>query len=582
MMLSFLLFILINAVAEPSHGYSVTGLLKYNANFTHFSFVNPDSPKGGELIIGEVGTFQNLNSFVSHDKNNGRMLGLEYASLLFRSYEEPLSAYCWCAKSIDIVGDGRGVIFELRKNIEWDQGFGEFTADDVVFSLKAWKSEGSLFSRNLYAPVSSVVKIDRYTFKVIFSSSNPTLPIIIGGMPILCKKYYEKYGLQALHTKPMLSLGPYRITEHKFGAYICYEKKKNYWGASLPCSKGLYNFDKVIVRYYPDSVMMRLACRKGEIQSFIESDPIHIAHNKGYPKSVKQYSWRTQRPPQISLLFFNLRKPFFQDWNVRRAFALLFRYDLLQKFCFQNLHKPLNSLFVNTLCESDASLNEEALMLIAKHSKSCPEIDAALSLSHINDYDKRVEKACHLLKNAGWTFDVKRKTLCNAAGEIFPVLQIFCANRSQYTIALDFKRRLAAIGVTLKVSFVDSPFLQHVLMSHSLYDFAFYSYVGTHYPGLGLKSVMHSSFVNSKRGRNYAGMNHKAIDVLLDEISAVSTVQEQKKLVKLIDRVVLIESFCIPLFYGEVTTFLCWDDIAFPPFVPEAGYVLMSAYKNKN
>ena len=41
--------------AEPSHGLSVFGDLKYPASFSHFDYVNPDAPKGGRMaLIGIV------------------------------------------------------------------------------------------------------------------------------------------------------------------------------------------------------------------------------------------------------------------------------------------------------------------------------------------------------------------------------------------------------------------------------------------------------------------------------------------------------------------------------------------------
>ena len=43
------------ASAEPRHGISAFGDLKYPADFTHFDYVNPDAPKGGKIAtIGIV------------------------------------------------------------------------------------------------------------------------------------------------------------------------------------------------------------------------------------------------------------------------------------------------------------------------------------------------------------------------------------------------------------------------------------------------------------------------------------------------------------------------------------------------
>ena len=46
-----------------SHGYSFFGDLKYPADYTHFDYVNPDAPKGGEVSIAVSGTFDSMNPY---------------------------------------------------------------------------------------------------------------------------------------------------------------------------------------------------------------------------------------------------------------------------------------------------------------------------------------------------------------------------------------------------------------------------------------------------------------------------------------------------------------------------------------
>ena len=55
------------AVAEPSHGISAFGDLKYPADFTHFEYVDPSAPKGGRLaLVGTRGlsTFDSFNGYI--------------------------------------------------------------------------------------------------------------------------------------------------------------------------------------------------------------------------------------------------------------------------------------------------------------------------------------------------------------------------------------------------------------------------------------------------------------------------------------------------------------------------------------
>ena len=46
---------------EEVCGYSPIHELKYSKGSSHFSYVNPDAPKGGQISVGRVGYFDSLN-----------------------------------------------------------------------------------------------------------------------------------------------------------------------------------------------------------------------------------------------------------------------------------------------------------------------------------------------------------------------------------------------------------------------------------------------------------------------------------------------------------------------------------------
>ena len=47
--------------AKKLHGLAMHGMPKYESNFTHLDYVNPNAPKGGKLRYGVYGSFDNLN-----------------------------------------------------------------------------------------------------------------------------------------------------------------------------------------------------------------------------------------------------------------------------------------------------------------------------------------------------------------------------------------------------------------------------------------------------------------------------------------------------------------------------------------
>ena len=46
---------------------------KYGENFTHFDYVNPNAPKGGQIRLGAMGTFDSFNTFIA--KGNAASTG---------------------------------------------------------------------------------------------------------------------------------------------------------------------------------------------------------------------------------------------------------------------------------------------------------------------------------------------------------------------------------------------------------------------------------------------------------------------------------------------------------------------------
>ncbi len=46
---------------KPRHAIAMHGEPKYGPDFKHFDYVNPDAPKGGEVKLSAIGTFDNLN-----------------------------------------------------------------------------------------------------------------------------------------------------------------------------------------------------------------------------------------------------------------------------------------------------------------------------------------------------------------------------------------------------------------------------------------------------------------------------------------------------------------------------------------
>src|SRR6478672_10255023 len=112
-----------SAVAQgaESHGISAFGDLKYPVDFKHFSYVNPEAPKGG--TFSQIGpsrqfnqnflTFNSLNSYIlKGDAAQG--MELTFATLMVRSGDEPDAMYGLAAARVRRSADGLTYRFFIR------------------------------------------------------------------------------------------------------------------------------------------------------------------------------------------------------------------------------------------------------------------------------------------------------------------------------------------------------------------------------------------------------------------------------------------------------------------------------------
>ena len=94
-----------------SHGYSFYGDLKYAEDFTHFDYVNPDAPKGGEIALGTTGTFDSVNPY----SRKGRAAAL--SSIMYENlFVEGINA---AALPADTYGEYYCLLCE---RLEYDEG----------------------------------------------------------------------------------------------------------------------------------------------------------------------------------------------------------------------------------------------------------------------------------------------------------------------------------------------------------------------------------------------------------------------------------------------------------------------------
>ncbi len=214
------------------------------------------------------------------------------------------------AESIETSEDGLEISFKLREGVQWHEGYGEVTTEDVKFSLERFidPDSDSPYADD-WSTLDRVEIVDKYRGKIVFSAPlapvwHSTLPVSSGW--IVPKEYLEKIGPEAFATD-ILGTGPYMFEEWRPQERITLVKNPDYYGEEA-------YYDEIHLIPIEDDKAAEVALEAGEVEWSI----ISISSVQRYEEHPELEVWR--RPSlNYSWFAFNVQHPKLQDINVRKA-----------------------------------------------------------------------------------------------------------------------------------------------------------------------------------------------------------------------------------------------------------------------
>src|SRR3989339_868747 len=254
-----------------AHGYALWGDLKYPANFSHFDYVNPAAPKGGELRLVSnlrVSTFDKYNPFTIKGSAPAYLSDLLFDTLLAGSLDETGSGYGLLAQDVAVAADGLSATFTLRPEARFHNG-APVLAADVKHSFDALMGPfTSPAYKTILVDVAGLDVLNERTVRYRFKKPNRELPLTVGSLPV----FSRAWGAEAGRPKPFdqivtdipVGSGPYKIGPVRFGKDITYVRDANYWAKGLNVRRGTANFDRITVKIYKDGTARLEALKAGE------------------------------------------------------------------------------------------------------------------------------------------------------------------------------------------------------------------------------------------------------------------------------------------------------------------------------
>jgi len=560
-----------------SHGISTFGELKYNSDFQHLDYVNPNAPKGGEVSIWAFGSFDSMHPYTTKGRS-GSLSSIFFESLLTGTSDEIGSAYGLVAKSMEYPKDRSWVIFNMRPEAKFSDNT-PLTAEDVMFSYKLLQEKGlPSFRAVIEKEIDTVEILGKHKIKFTFKKGIPTrdLPASAGSLPIFSKDYYEKSGadFEASTLTPGIGSGPYILDNLDVGQTINYKRNPEYWGANLPINIGRNNFDKIRVEYFAD-YNSAFEGFKGGSYTF-RTEYMSKLWATGYDFPAIDKKWVTKKllpsgdmaPGQSFII--NLRKDKFKDIKVRKAIGLMFNFEWSNKTLFYDLYARINSFWENSDMAATGKPSQDELIVLNSLKTTLPPgiIDsdvAEVSVSSTKQLDrKNLRMASKLLDDAGWEVgdDGLRKNNSGATLDI----EILNDSQAFTRIIEPFIENLKSLGVNAVHTKIDNAQMTERERSFD-FDIVTGNFPMSFTPGSGLKQYFGSETADVSIF-NKAGIKSEVIDELIEVVMAAKTREELKIAVKALDRVLRSYYFWIPQWFKKKHTVAYYDIYRYPDKLP--------------
>jgi microcin C transport system substrate-binding protein len=562
------------------HGMSAFGDLKYPADFRNFDYVDPKAPKGGTFsqigpntLYNQSGTtFNTLNAFILRgDAAQG--MELTFATLMARANDEPDAMYGYVARSVRISADGLTYRFVLRPEARFHDG-SKLTAHDVAFSLGTLKEKGHPIIVAQLRDFAGGEAEDDATLMLRFAPKRARdVPLFVAGLPVFSRAYYANRSFDESTLDIPLGSGPYQVGRFEAGRYIEYKRAANWWGAELPASRGLNNFDTMRFEYYRDrDVGFEGFTAKSYL--FREEFTSRVwATRYNFPAikdgRVKKEVLPDDTPSGAQGWFINTRRRKFQSPKLREALIDAFDFEWTNKNIMFGSYERTHSVFQNSKLMAEGKPSADELALLEPfRGKVSDEVFGEAYLPPVSDGSgmdrKLLRRASELLDQAGYLIrDRKRFT---PQGERMTI-EFLIDDQAFQPHHMTYIKNLATLGIDARVRIVDP-----VQIQQRLKDFDFditvqrFSFSAT--PGDSLRTYFSSQSAGVKGSQNLAGIADPAIDAMIDRVIAADSRAALTTACRALDRLIRAGRYWVPHWYKASHWIAYWDTFGRPPTKP--------------
>lgn len=557
---------------EPTHGLSLFGAPALGKNFAHYPYVNPQAPKGGELRVAAIGSFDNLNNFTIKG-SAAEGLGMIYDTLMDASLDEPSTAYGLIAETVSHPADYASVTFVLRKQARFHDG-SPVRAEDVAFSLEALRAANP-FYRAYYRDVAGTDILGPHTIRIRFAArGNRELPLILGQLPILPKAYWTRdaRSLEETTLDPPPGSGPYIIERINAGRSITYKRNENYWARDLNVAQGRFNFERIKYEYFGDDTIAFEALKAGDIDYRREFSSRIWA--TGYDiDAVTQNRLKLETVPLkngkgMQAFIFNTRRSPFDDARVREALNWAYDFEWTNKNLFYGQYARTGSFFEGSELAATGKPDAAELKFLEPLRGQIPDKTFGPRIANpvadgSGNIRTHLRKARALLEEAGWKIDAGKLKRGSAQFE----MEFLLVQPAFERIVAPYIRNLERLGITARTRIIDPSQYQNRLNNYD-FDAVVASFGQSLSPGNEQRDYWSSQSADTPGGKNLIGIRDPAVDALIEKLIFAASRAELVAATRALDRVLLSNHYVVPQWHAPHERLAYWQKLAHPARMP--------------
>lgn len=567
---------------KPVHAIALHGEPKYGPNES-FPYNNVNAPKGGTLRLQALTpTFDTLNPFSLKGVPAAGFVGLGTNSfhtegLMVGGDDEPFANYCFLCETVEVAEDNSWVEFALRPEAKFSDGT-PVTAEDVIFSFTTLLAKGQPMYKLYWGDVDKVEQTGerkvRFTFK---NKTNAELPLILGQVPVLSKKFWETHDIAESTLDKPIGSGPYVLDSFEQGRFVVWKRNPNYWGKDLAITKGTYNFDEIRFDYYRDQDVAFEAFKSGAFDYFGENTARRWATGYDFPAMKDGRVAKLETPSGMPMaavgITYNLRRDKFKDVRVRRALNYAFDFESLNKTIFYGAYNRLHSYWQRSNLEAKGLPTAEELKLLEPWRGKIPEEVFTQEPSQPttdgtgNPRDNLL-KARELLEQAGWEI-VNGALLNKQTKQPFTFEMLEVSDALQRVITPWFQN-LEKLGIKGTLRVVDSAQIVNRMNDYD-YDVSVLGLQNTLSPGNEQAEYWGSEAADRPGSRNYGGVKDPAVDALVDVIIKAPDRPALETAAHALDRILFWNQYKTMHYGPENDRHVYWTKLAHPDRFPMQG-----------